>query len=497
MGIAKVKILDEVNCVIVGLTPDHANYLWNEYARSAPNYFFNPKYKLGQWDGKIRYFTKQGQTYVYLLDEIIPKLIGLKYKIVLEDNRTSSLPEIPQIDKTYFSHIFHPDWNEHIELRDYQVKAINTVTQDPGIVIAGTGAGKTVTCAVLCDLYGKHGLKTLTIVPSKDLIEQTAKEYAICELDVGRYYGDKKELNHLHTVSTWQSLKNNPHMMLDYQMVIVDECHGVKGQQLQKLLNEYGPNIAVRFGLTGTLPKAETDAMAVRVSIGDVKYVITAKELMDKGVLAELDIEILQLEEDFTEEYETYKQDNPLATETLTQYKDGYFPDYSAEKRYLQSNQERIEWIAEYISLKRDEKKGNVFCLVDGIRFGQKLADHIEGAVFVHGKDKQKARQEIYDLFKDNDNLVVIASIQIASTGLNINRIFNLMFIDVGKSFIRVIQTIGRGLRKAKDKDSVLVTDICSDLKYSKRHLAERRKFYREAQYPHKKIKVKYTDVDV
>lgn len=498
MPIAKIKILDEVNCVIIGLKPDHAMYFWEEFGRFAPNYFFNPKYKIGQWDGKIRFFSKTGKTYVYLLPDIVPKLTGLGYKVSLEDQRTQDVPQIPKVDKNYFKHIFHPDFNEYIELREHQVEAINTVIDDPGIIIAGTGAGKTLACAALCDLYGKHAnYRTLTVVPSKDLIEQTYTEYVICEIDAGRYYGEKKELKHQHIISTWQSLKNNPGLMEEFQMVIIDECHGAKGQVLQKLLVEHGQNICVRFGLTGTLPKAETDAMAVRIGIGDVKYTISARQLMDQGHLAQLDINVLQLEENFDKEYAEFQEENPLEKLTLTQFKDGYFPDYQAEKRYLQANKDRIEWIAEYIMLKRDEKKGNVFCLVDGVRFGQKLADAIDGAVFVHGKDKQKARQEIYNLFKDNDNLVVIATVHIASTGLSINRIFNMMFIDVGKSFIRVIQTIGRGLRKAKDKDSVLVTDICSDLKYGKRHLAERVKYYKEAQYPYKKKKVKYADVDI
>lgn len=497
MPIAKVKILDEVNCVIVGLKPDHALYFWNEFGRYAPNYFFNPKFKIGQWDGKIRYFSKTGKTYVYLLEDIIPMLSGLGYSISLEDNRTSVLPSVPQIDKNFFNHIFHPDFNENIVLRDHQVEAVNTVTQDPGIIIAGTGAGKTLICAALCTLYGEQGLTSCTIVPSKDLIEQTYTEYDICQLDAGRYYGEKKELNHQHIVSTWQSLKNNPGLMEQFNMIIVDETHGAKGQMLQRLLVEHGAHIPLRFGLTGTLPKAETDAMAVRIGVGDVKYTITAKQLMDQGHLAKLDIEILQLEEDFDKEYKEYLESNPIDKKTLIQFKDSYFPDYQAEKRYLQSNNERIDAIAEYIMLKRDEKKGNVFCLVDGVRFGKKLAEAIDGAVFVHGKDKQKARQEVYELFKENDNLVVIATVHIASTGLSINRIFNMMFIDVGKSFVRVIQTIGRGLRKAKDKDHVLVTDICSDLKYGKRHLAERVKFYREAQYPHKKKKLRYSDVNI
>ena len=499
-NIVKVKILDEVNCAVIGLSPDHISYFWDEYSRKAPNFFFNPKYKLGQWDGRIRYFHKNGKTYVYLLDDIIPQLVGLGYGINLIDDRTSNVPQPPLINENVYKHIFHPEWQEHIVFRDYQVIGVNNlITNQGGIVIAGTGAGKTVMCAALCDSYGQFDYRALTIVPSKDLIEQTAEEYEICELDTGRYYSEVKTLGHQHVVSTWQSLQNNPKLLSEFDMIVVDECHGIKGQVLQKLLNEDAPHIPLRFGFTGTLPKAETDAMAVRISVGDVKHTITARELMDQGHLASLDIQVLQLEEDFNEEYAKFLDEweatiNEPKPPTYRKFKDSYFPDYQAEKRYLQTNKNRLQWIADYIEVKRDMGKGNVFCLVDGVQNGQKLADLVDGAVFVYGKDKAKARKQVYDLFRDNDNIVVIATIHIASTGLNIKRIFHMMAIDVGKSFIRIIQTIGRGLRKAPDKDSVGFTDICSDLKYSRKHLTERKKIYREAQYPHKVKKIKYAD---
>ena len=496
----KVKILDEVNCVLVGLAPDHLAYFWDEYGRKAPNFFFNPKYKLGQWDGRIRYFHKNGKTYVFLLDDIVPKLIGLGYRVTIDDDRNTIVPIPPLITENMYSHIFHPEWNENIIFRDYQIIGVNRlITNGGGLCIAGTGAGKTLMCAALADRYGDYDIRSVTIVPSKDLIEQTAEEYEICELDTGRYYSEEKSLDHQHVVSTWQSLQNNPKLMQEFGMIIVDECHGAKGQVLQKLLNEHAPHIPLRFGFTGTLPKAETDAMAVRISLGEVQHSITARELMDQGHLASLDIQVLQLEEDFKKEYiehcEQLKEaDPPEKPPTYRQFKDGYFPDYQSEKRYLQTNKDRMQWIADFIEVKRDMGKGNVFCLVDGVRNGQKLADLVDGAVFVHGKDKAKARKEVYNLFRDNDNLVVIATIHIASTGLNIKRIFHMMAIDVGKSFIRIIQTIGRGLRKAPDKDSVEFTDVCSDLKYSRKHLTERKKFYREAQYPHKVKKVEYAD---
>lgn len=282
--------------------------------------------------------------------------------------------------------------------------------------------------------------------------------------------------------------------------VVVSNCHGLKGQVLTKLLVEYAKHVPFRFGVTGTLPKAETDAMSVRVAVGNVQYTIPAHVLQAEGYLAKLHIDILQLSDNLKEEFEEWKndyleewqQENPGQKMTYTKFKDSYFPDYTSEKRFLQTKAERLQWIADYISIKREEKKGNVFCLVNGIAFGKKMAKLVDDSIFLYGKDKVKVRKEAYDLFKDNDNVVVFATVNIASTGLNIKRIFNLMFIDMGKSFIRTIQTIGRGLRKAPDKDSVHVTDICSDLKYSKKHLRERVKYYSEAKYPHKKHLVDY-----
>jgi len=493
-----IRILDEVNCVVTNLHPDHVDYFYTAYGVLAPNYFFNPRYKLGSWDGKIRYFHTTGKTSVYLLPEIIPKIVKLGYKVSIDDCRISEHISPSPINEDYFNHIVDPETGTPIKLRPYQVDAVNAVIgNNGGIVLAGTGAGKTLKNAVIVDLYGKLGLKTITIVPTADLVEQTRTEFLFWGLDTGEYSGDVKDINHTHVVSTWQALQNNPSILHPFNLVVVDECHGVKGNVLTKLLNENGRNIAYRFGLTGTLPKAEADALSVRCAVGDVQYSIPAHELIQQGWLAKLNIDIVQMEEDFSTEYREFKEDHPNEKMTYVQFKNAYLPEYTAEKRYLQINPNRLDYIAGLIKEKQSERKGNVFCLVDGVNFGKKLTKLIPGAVFVHGKDKKKARREVYDLFKENNNLVVIATIQVASTGLNIKRIFNLMFIDVGKSFIRIIQTIGRGLRKAPDKDSVQVTDICSDLKYSKKHVRERIKFYKEAIYPYNLRKVKYSPIEL
>ena len=424
-----------------------------------------------------------------LLDEIIPAVIGLKYKITIKDERVTEGVKVPLVDEDFFKHIDDPETGEPWLVRDYQIEFVNALTTHAGGVgVCGTGGGKTSMCATIALLYERAaGLRSIIIVPDKNLSDQTVEEYEFFELDVGEYSGERKDLHHKHVVSTWQALQNNPKIIQDFDVIIVDECHGLRGNVLTKLLNEHGKHIAFRFGVTGTLPKAATDAMSVRVAVGDLQYTITAHHLITAGHLAKLDIDIIQLEVDLKDEYAEYLEEwKPTKDEskplTYRKFKDGYFPDYQAEKRFHQTEKIRLDWIANQIESKRDQGKGNVLCLVDGINFGKKLAKLIPDAIFLYGKDKMKERKKVYNLFKDNDNLVVLATVNIASTGLNIKRIFNMMFIDMGKSFIRVIQTIGRGLRKAPDKDHVDVTDICSDLKYSRKHTAERIKFYKEAE---------------
>jgi len=854
----KIILIDEVNCACLGLSRDHAAYFYEKYGIHTENYFFNPKFQLGSWDGKIRYFHKTGKTFITVLDEIVPSIIGLGYDISVEDKRVALSIAPPPIDKDFFSNIIGKD-GEPWEVRDYQVELVNSLlVSGNGIGIAGTGAGKaqplnsniltpmgwkkmgdidiggivttpnnktstvigvfpqgqkeiyeitfhdgtTTRCCKehlwkvnhpvttyrnntetrlvttgdiidfldkkskdkkihnnisipLCDpiefssneeltiepyllglllgdgmissgsiiissadeeilesvkslvlsndlhliqhneydysivkrqkqntcppsknilierlkemgLYGKHSydkfipnnyknasiddrfnliqglmdtdgtvskdmgrpsysttskrlaegvceiiqslggictitsripsytyrgvkkqgrlaytchiahptpkklfrlerkrkkmydkhadgrtelsrriksidvvssenaqcilldskdhlyitdnfivthntsmcaalalsyertgaLRSLIIVPDTTLTDQTKDAYAYFGLDVGEFSGELKDLDHQHVVSTWQTLKNDPTVITQFKMVIVDEAQGLRGPVLSKLMNEYGKHISYRFGVTGTLPEGESDATAVRVAVGSVQYEIPAHVLIEQGHLSTLNIDIIQLTVNLKKEYENFKEevkgDSELSKITYGKFKDSYFPDFTAEKSFLHSQESRQKWIAQDLINKSTLSKGNVLCLVNGVAFGKKLAEMIPDAVFLHGKDKKAVRKEIYKSFADNDNLIVIATVHIAGTGLDIERIFNLVFVDIGKSFIRVIQAIGRGLRKAHDKDHVDVTDICSDLKYSKRHVARRIKHYKDAKYPYNKRKVDY-----
>jgi hypothetical protein len=224
MSKVTVWLKDEINCVILGLSPEQHENLYDKFGYKTKNYFFNPRYKLGVWDGKLRFYNKSGSTYIYLLNKIIPQLMKWKCDIELKDDRKSIIVTPELVNENMFAHIK----NEHgdpYKLRWYQVEALNAVlTHNGGIMKAGTGAGKTIIGAALSKTYENLGLKTITIVPSKSLVTQSSLDYKMWGLDCGQYCGDIKELGHTHMVTTWQSLQNVPTILKDYDVVNVDEC---------------------------------------------------------------------------------------------------------------------------------------------------------------------------------------------------------------------------------------------------------------------------------
>lgn len=468
-----ITIEDEVNAIIGGLHPTDVQKLCDTYSIFAANYWFHPKVKLGTWDGKIRFFQATGRTYVYLLPQLIKKLVKWGYAPKVEDLRKGPYVDAEYVTVDHFAHC--PDMRDPSKpyiARYYQVEAINElIKHGSGLIIAATSAGKTTCCALLVDAYNKVGLKTLTIVPDTNLVIQTGATYLYLGLDVGEFTGRNKDLEHDHVIGTWQTIKNHPQIMDMFQVVIVDEVHKAKSKVLNELVNKYGKNIPYRFGMTGTLPPDGADELTVKIAFGDVRYEIPADELIDEGYLSTVNISMMQLVED---------------------HEPGYFPDYAAEKAYLINRQERLQWIADAIIQESNNQLGNVMCLVSSVPFGKKLAKLIPNSVFLYGKDDAEDRKKVYDLFETNNNMVVIATVNIAGTGLSIDRIFNLFLVDIGKSFTRVIQAIGRGLRKGGDKDHVEIYDVCSTLKYSNKHRLQRVQFYKEAKYPYKRFLIKY-----
>jgi superfamily II DNA or RNA helicase len=478
MSTFKLIIEDEVNIKLEGLDVDIRRKLSNALKFEVPYARYMPQYKLGRWDGKVAFFGLGGTGYVNHLDTISQVLAKYNVEIVdIQDNRHPIQLDFNPVSERYWADQGvcwpegHPAEGEEIILRDYQVEAINNFISNPqSLQQIATGAGKTITTATLSHISEPYG-RSIVIVPNKSLVEQTEEDYINCGLDVGVYFGDRKQLGKTHTICTWQSLNilDKKHkdgaavlslaeFLEGVSTIIVDEVHQAKAEVLKNLLTRNLRNAPIRWGLTGTVPKEKFEFESIHASLGPVIGQISAKELQDKGVLSECHVNVVQLID--------------------TQAHSGY----QEELKYLVTNQARIEYIASLLN--KVKQSGNTLILVDRISAGEMLAELIPDSTFVSGSVKVKDRKETYDTIREGTNEVIIATYGVAAVGLNIPRIFNLVLLEPGKSFVRVIQSIGRGVRKAKDKDFVQIWDLTSTCKYAKRHLTQRKKFYKEAQYP-------------
>ncbi len=482
---AILTIRDEVNVKIEGLDLDTRKKLVNAFKYEDPTARFRPAYRLGRWDGKITYFQLGGSTYLNLLPEILPMLDNMGYDVELDDQRTYSTQFnfATATEDMFAEHAWpegHPRAGEPVMLRDYQVEIVNNYLTNPQCLQeVATGAGKTVMTAALSRSVEPYG-RSIIIVPNKDLVRQTEADFVNLKLDVGVYFGDRKEYNRTHTICTWQSLNNMmkktrsgeaeitiEDFIQDVVCVIVDEVHMAKADALKALLTGSMSHVPIRWGLTGTIPKEKFESQALFVSIGPVVGKLSAVELQERGVLANCHVNIVQLV-DHVE-----------------------FKDYQTELKYLLEQTGRLDTIAGLIT--RVNETGNTLVLVDRVAAGLALVERLgDRAVMVSGATKGAKRKAEYDEVATATDKIIVATYGVAAVGINIPRIFNLVLVEPGKSFVRVIQSIGRGIRKADDKDHVQVWDVTSTCKFAKRHLTKRKSFYREAEYPFTQEKLEW-----
>jgi len=492
MKTVTIIIKDEVNTKLEGLDLVERKKLVDKFKYEIPGARYQPAVRLGRWDGKVAFFNLGGTTYINLLPDIIPYLVECGYDVEIEDTRDYTTTfEFDKIKEDSLSHVTwpkgHPKVGEPVMLRDYQVEIINNFLTNPqSLQEIATGAGKTLITAALSASVEKYG-RSIVIVPNKSLVTQTEADYVNMGLDVGVYFGDRKEFGRTHTICTWQSLnillKNTKSYDTDITIgefiegvvcIMVDEVHMAKSDALKTLLTSVFAHVPIRWGLTGTIPKEDYEFVSIKCSIGGVIGRLSASELQEAGHLANCHVNVVQLM-DYVE-----------------------YADYQSELKYLTTNAPRLAYIATLID--KIKESGNTLILVDRIETGKMLQIELSSlfsllsdkpeVAFVSGSTKSKDRKDEYDEIATSTNKIIIATYGVAAVGINIPRIFNLVLFEAGKSFVRVIQSIGRGIRKAEDKDFVQIWDLTSTCKFAKRHLTKRKAFYRDANYPFEVEKV-------
>jgi superfamily II DNA or RNA helicase len=256
---------------------------------------------------------------------------------------------------------------------------------------------------------------------------------------------------------------------------VVSNCHGADALVLHRLLTQAGRHVPIRIGMTGTMPDDDLSHANIICALGPIVYEKRAKELQDIGFLATCKIFILKYLDRHRPEYEAVRRNHEF---------------YIDESRWQFRNKPRLNNLAAFIEAIKPD--GNTLVLLRNREYGEALHVAIPGSIYLNGDDKGTYRHKVYREFNASENGVLICTYGIASTGIDVARLFSLVLIEPGHESVGIVQSIGRGLRKADDKQSVLVYHVGSDCKFSIKHLADVQRIYDQHEYPYEEIEVDY-----
>lgn len=453
-----------------------------------PGYKFMPMYKSRKWDGKVRLFNQVTRELNTGLYEHLKKFCQDRmYPLQLQETdygHPAQRNEVSHINLTKFLN----ELGCPFELRDYQYNAVSHgISNKRAILLSPTGSGKSFIIYNLLRWYiDNFDKKILIVVPTTSLVEQMHKDFTDYGFDpelVHKIYSGKdKTTDKQIIISTWQSIyKFSKEWFEDFGCVFGDEVHLFKAKSLSGLMNKC-VNAEYRFGTTGTLDGTETNKLVLEGLFGPTYRVTMTRDLQEKGTLAKLDIKILLLR---------YHNDVCHMLKNAT---------YQEELDYIVQNPKRNNLISNLAI----DQKGNTLILFQFVeKHGKPLYELIRDKVeegrkvyYVSGEVDATDREQIRGIVEKQKNAIIVASLGTFSTGINIRNLHNIIFASPSKSQIKVLQSIGRGLRQSDDGSTTNLIDIADDLhvkshkNFTLRHSAERIKIYTKEQFPYKIYKI-------
>ena len=481
-------LISKINEVYLNLKVDEdlERELTDYFTFEVPGAKFMPHYRKKLWDGKIRLFSPHnGRIYVGLLPYIKEFCSRNSIEYIIEKGVEDERNVIRESCRDFATSLRPKSRGKLIQFRDYQIDAIwYAIQRNRCLLLCPTASGKSLIIYTLVRYYHLMNLKTLILVPTTSLVEQMYSDfidYGWKDEYIHRVYAghDKGSVKPV-VISTWQSLyKLHRPYFAQYGCIIGDEAHLFKAKSLTDIMTRSG-DCKYRFGLTGTLDGTQTHRLVLEGLFGKVTQITTTKQLMDNKTLAKLNIDCIVLKH--TEE----------ECKRIRKY------TYAEELNYIVSHKKRNRFIENLCKT----IKGNtlvLFQLVDkhGVLLYNELKKLDKKVFFVYGKTTTETREKIRKIVEKEKSSLVIASYGTFSTGINIRNINNVVFASPSKSRVRVLQSIGRGLRQSETKTSVKLFDVSDNITYKSRqnftyrHFNERLNIYKQENFSYEINRVK------
>ena len=454
-----------------------------------PGYKFMPAYRNRVWDGKIRLYNQiTGEISAGLFPQILSFAEGREYEIDIEETDYGNPNEGNKINADFMMKYIEA-LKLPFKIRDYQFDAVCTgIQRKSAILLSPTGSGKSLIIYTLMRyLLTSFDKDVLIIVPTTSLVEQMYNDFKTYGYDVEKnchkiYSGKDKNTSKRIVISTWQSIHRfQREWFARFGTVFGDECHGFKSKSLTTIMNKC-TEAEYRFGTTGTLDGALTHELVLQGLFGKIYRVTSTRALQDNDTLAKLNIRRIVLEHN-----EKIKKEFGKKT-------------YQEEIEFIVTNNRRNNFIKN-LTL---DLKGNTLVLYNYVeKHGKPLYNLMKDEIiegrkifFVSGETAATDREAIRAIVEKQKNSVTVASLGTFSTGINIRNLHNIVFASPSKSQIRVLQSIGRGLRKTDDGRSTTLYDIVDDITWKTRknygilHADERLRIYGREKFNHKTYRV-------
>ena len=454
-----------------------------------PGYKFMPAYRNRVWDGKIRLYNQiTGEISAGLFPQILSFAEGREYEIDIEETDYGNPNEGNKINADFMMKYIEA-LKLPFKIRDYQFDAVCTgIQRKSAILLSPTGSGKSLIIYTLMRyLLTSFDKDVLIIVPTTSLVEQMYNDFKTYGYDVEKnchkiYSGKDKNTSKRIVISTWQSIHRfQKEWFARFGTVFGDECHGFKSKSLTTIMNKC-TEAEYRFGTTGTLDGALTHELVLQGLFGKIYRVTSTRALQDNDTLAKLNIRRIVLEHN-----EKIRKEFGKKT-------------YQEEIEFIVTNNRRNSFIKN-LTL---DLKGNTLVLYNYVeKHGKPLYNLMKDEItegrkifFVSGETAATDREAIRAIVEKQKNSITVASLGTFSTGINIRNLHNIVFASPSKSQIRVLQSIGRGLRKTDDGRSTTLYDIVDDITWKTRknygilHADERLRIYGREKFNHKTYRV-------
>lgn len=459
-------------------------------------YKFMPAYKYGEWDGTIEYLHyRTGLVKLGLLEKTLELIEENGIEIDFYDQR------IQENHFVGFARVEVEAWLKSqtvyskgvkLQPRDYQLESvIQALTSKRLLIQSPTSSGKSLIIYLTIKfLLEQMQGRVLLIVPTTNLVTQMYNDFCDYEnkkIDWAETSTDKNRKGDKQVfISTWQTaIRQKEHSFwAGFECLMVDEAHHCKATSLNKISDAL-PNAEWRFGFSGSLKQdwKDTDSWTIASQFGKIYTTTTTRQLIAEKQIARANVVIIELDH---------------RSESIPKL------EYQDELKYICTTPERNEVIAKIV----ENTKGNTLVLFSLVELhGKPLYDLLQKRFpnrsirFVYGAVDAEERESIRQYAESNEDVVIVASYQTFSTGVNIKNLHNVIFAAPTKSFTRVVQSIGRGLRKSDTKSECTIYDLFDLLygepakirrtNYTYRHFLNRLEIYKREGFPVKLLKHK------